>query len=397
MIETEVRKHERRMERDGHTCQRVLSQPLKPLTQNAPPTGKVDNLGVPTSTEAPDGPTTQTAGLKRQKDTVNGSANASVPSDRKESRHQGDFTPNFKFGGEIIKTEVRADEKWTDRDGHTSQRVQNRPLDPLTRNVPPTGETDNLQGPICSQNGYLCRNNLETWKSGCKRTIKGGKGQLKQTELRTYLVQSKRTATRAAALTIATQRPQRSHVTRLSRPVRNATQRDSPHTTTHSIVATSGPRSHLIYYVFDPLLICWKKSKIRPTTMQSRQTTHQAPPSAISPLPKRTLQPTHTPPLTKARMALPHVQVLQRTQASHVEWVQYTIYSLCYRYANLLLYYSTKDYSSSGCVEIPTRSLPFFWYLLLVSLLVRRASLCKHGLFSSVRGFLSPQCSKMNH
>ena len=35
-------------------------------------------------------------------------------------------------------------------------------------------------------------------------------------------------------------------------------------------------------------------------------------------------------------------------------------------------------------VEIPTQSLPFFWYLLLVSLLVRQASLCKHGLFSSI-------------
>jgi len=34
-------------------------------------------------------------------------------------------------------------------------------------------------------------------------------------------------------------------------------------------------------------------------------------------------------------------------------------------------------------VEIPTRSLPFFWYLLIVSLLVQRASLCKHGVFSS--------------
>ena len=32
-------------------------------------------------------------------------------------------------------------------------------------------------------------------------------------------------------------------------------------------------------------------------------------------------------------------------------------------------------------VEIPTQSLPFFWYLLIVSLLVRWASLCKHGLF----------------
>ena len=155
--------------------------------------------------------------------------------------------------------------------------------------MPPTGETDNLQGPICSQNRYLCRNNLETWKSGCKRTIKGGKGQLKQTESKTHLVQSKRTATRAAALTIAMQRPQWSHVTRLSRPVHNAAQRDSPRTVTHSIIAPSGPRSHLIYYVFNPLLIHWKKSKICPTTMQSRRTTRQAPPSAISPLPKQTL------------------------------------------------------------------------------------------------------------
>ena len=46
------------------------------------------------------------------------------------------------------------------------------------------------------------------------------------------------------------------------------------------------------------------------------------------------------------------------------------------------------------CVEIPTWSLPFFWYSLIVSLLVRRASLCKHGLLSSIQGFLSPQCSK---
>ena len=90
-----------------------------------PTTGKMDGWRAPTSAESSDGSTTQGPGLKRQKDTVNGSANASVPSDRKESRHQGDFTPNFKFGGEIIKMEVRVDEKQTDRDGHTSQRVQN--------------------------------------------------------------------------------------------------------------------------------------------------------------------------------------------------------------------------------------------------------------------------------
>ena len=234
-------------------------------------------------------------------------------------------------------------------------------------------------------------------KDSCKRTIKGEKGQLKQMESKTHLVQSKWTATRAAALTIATQRPQWSHVTRLSRPVCNAAQRDSLHTATHSIVVTSGPRSHLIYYVFDPLLIHWKKLKNRPTTVRSRRTTRQAPPSPILPLPKWTLQPTRTQLLTKAWTALPHARVLQRTQASHIEWVHYTIHFLYHRYANLYYTLLLKDYSSSGCVEIPTQSLPFFWYLLIVSLLVRRASLCKHGLFSSIQGFFSPQCSKMNH
>ena len=190
------------------------------------------------------------------------------------------------------------EENQTDRDGHTSQRLQNRPLDPLTRDVPPTGQTDDLREPTCGQNRYLHCNDLETCKDSCKRTIKGEKGQLKQTESKTHLVQSKRTATRAAALTIATQSPQRSHVTRLSRPVCNAAQRDSPHTAMHSIIATSGPWSHLIYYVFDPLLIHWKKSKNRPTTARSRRTTRQAPLSPILPLPKWTPQPTHTPPLS---------------------------------------------------------------------------------------------------
>ena len=44
--------------------------------------------------------------------------------------------------------------------------------------MPPTGETDDLEGPICSQNGYLCRNDLETCKNGHQRTVKEGKGQL---------------------------------------------------------------------------------------------------------------------------------------------------------------------------------------------------------------------------
>ena len=44
--------------------------------------------------------------------------------------------------------------------------------------MPPTGETDDLEGPICSQNGYLCRNDLETCKNGHQRTVKEEKGQL---------------------------------------------------------------------------------------------------------------------------------------------------------------------------------------------------------------------------
>ena len=128
--------------------------------------------------EDADGPTTRGPAWRRQRDTVNGSANASVASDWERSRHQGDFTPKFEFGDEIIKMDVRADRKWTDRDGHTSQGAQNQPLDPLTRNVPPAGETDDLEGPICSQNGYLCRNDLETCKNRCQRTVKEGKGQL---------------------------------------------------------------------------------------------------------------------------------------------------------------------------------------------------------------------------
>ena len=82
--------------------------------------------------EDADGPTTRGPAWKLQGDTVNGSANTSVASDQGRSRHQGDFTPKFEFGGKIVKTDVRADGKWTDRDGHTSQRGQNQPLDLLT-------------------------------------------------------------------------------------------------------------------------------------------------------------------------------------------------------------------------------------------------------------------------
>ena len=65
-----------------------------------------------------------------------------------------------------------------------------------------------------------------------------------------------------------------------------------------------------------------EKSTIRASAMQMRQTISQ-------------LAPSPTPPLTKAWTAQPHTRDLQRTQASHVEWVQYTILLLHYRYANL--------------------------------------------------------------
>ena len=150
--------------RDGLTYQRVPSKPLNALTRNMPTTGKTVSWRVPTSTESSGGPTTQGPGLKHQRDTVNKSASTSVPSNQGRSCHQGDFTPNFEFEGKIIKTDIRVDKNQMDRDGNTSRRVQNWLLDPLTQNMPPTGETDDLKGPICGQNGFLCRNDLETWK-----------------------------------------------------------------------------------------------------------------------------------------------------------------------------------------------------------------------------------------
>ena len=64
-------------------------------------------------------------------------------------------------------------------DGHTSQRVPWQPLDSPTRIVPPTGKTDNLQGPTCGQNRHSCQNDLGTCENGCERAVKERKGQLK--------------------------------------------------------------------------------------------------------------------------------------------------------------------------------------------------------------------------
>ena len=176
-MEADIRKDERRTDDKGHTYQRAPNRPLEPLTRNAPPTGKMDGWRVPTSTEGSDGSTTQAPELKWQEDAVNKLAKPSDRSDRDGSRHQGDSTPKLEFGGETIKLEVRRDGKWTDGDGHTCQRVPSHPLDLLTRDVLPTGETDDLRVPACRQSGYPRRNDLETRQNGRQRAVKEGKGQ----------------------------------------------------------------------------------------------------------------------------------------------------------------------------------------------------------------------------
>ena len=176
-IKTDVRSDKKRENGEGHTYQRAPNRPLEPLTRNAPTTGKTAGWRATTSAESSGRSTTQAPGLKRQEDAVNMLVKPSAASDRDGSRHQGDSNLKLEFGGQIIKTGVRADGNQMDGHGHTSQRALSHPLDPLTRNVPPTGETDDLRGPTCGQNGYLCNNDLETCKNRDKRTVKEGKGQ----------------------------------------------------------------------------------------------------------------------------------------------------------------------------------------------------------------------------
>jgi len=58
-MEADIRKDKRQTDDKGHTYQRAPNRPLKPLTRNVPPTGKMDGWRVPTSTEGSDGSTTQ--------------------------------------------------------------------------------------------------------------------------------------------------------------------------------------------------------------------------------------------------------------------------------------------------------------------------------------------------
>jgi len=131
-MEVDVRSDTKRMNGKGLTYQRVPSQPLNALTRNVPTTGKTAGWRATTSAKGPDGLTAQVPGLKWQEDAVNELVKPSDRSDRSRSCQQDDLPPDFKFGGEKIETEVRGDEKRMDGDGHTSQRVRNRPLDPPT-------------------------------------------------------------------------------------------------------------------------------------------------------------------------------------------------------------------------------------------------------------------------
>ena len=178
-FKADVRSDEKRTNDEGLTYQRVPRQPLDAPTQNMPPKGKVDGYYKwKPSIESSGGPTTQAPGPKQLEDAVNESVNPSNRSDRDGSCHQGDSKSKLEFGGEEIKTEVRKDAKWMNGDGNTSQRVPWQPLEPPTRIAPPTGKTDDLQGPTCSQNGHSRRNNLGTCENGCQRAVKERKGQL---------------------------------------------------------------------------------------------------------------------------------------------------------------------------------------------------------------------------
>ena len=125
------------------------------------------------------GPTIQGTGPKRLEDAKNESVNPSDRSDRDGSRHQGNSNTKLEFGGEETKTEVRKDAKRMKGDRHTSQMVPWQPLEPQTRIAPPTGKTDDLQGPTCGQNRHSCRNDLGTCENEHPRAVKERKGQPK--------------------------------------------------------------------------------------------------------------------------------------------------------------------------------------------------------------------------
>jgi len=150
-MEVDVRSDTKRTNGKGLTYQRVPSQPLNALTRNVPTTGKTAGWRATTSAKGPDGLTTRAPGLKWLEDAVNELAKPYNRSNRSRSRQQDDLPPDFKFGGETIKMEVRTDRKRTNGDGLTYQRVQSRPLNPLAQNAPATGKKANLRVPTSAE------------------------------------------------------------------------------------------------------------------------------------------------------------------------------------------------------------------------------------------------------
>ena len=107
---------------------------------------------MPTSAmEGSDELTTRVPAWKRQGKAVNRSVDTSIRSNRSGSRQQGDLTPKLEFGGEMIKMDVRSEEKRKNIKGHTYQRAPNQPLNALTRNVPPTGKMDGWRAPTSAE------------------------------------------------------------------------------------------------------------------------------------------------------------------------------------------------------------------------------------------------------
>ena len=144
-----------------------------------------------------------------------------------------------------------------------------------------------------------------------------------QKESTAYLVQSKWTRTRAAALNTA-QRLQQSHVTWVTWSMHVTTQQgDSPHSTTHPLAAaTSSPKLHLIKLIIF-LPICSKPQTTHVTTTPTRQMIHQL-----------HLTPTHSPLLTKAWHSHP-CKIWNRLKHCTLSGCIISFISIHFRYANL--------------------------------------------------------------
>jgi len=221
--------------------------------------------------------------------------------------------------------DVRSDEKWTNGNGLTYQRVRNRPLDPPTRITPPTGQTDDLEGPTCTQGGDLRCNELETCENGCKKNYKRRKRSAKANGIKDSPCPVETDSNKSCSVDYSN--------------AKAATESCDPSLTASAQCSTKGLTVHCnafdrcdLWSTVTPNILCVRPpahslEEVENPSDHSAIKTDNLPSTSITnlTLPKRTPQPTRTPLLTKARMALPHTRVLQQTQASHIEWVHYTI------------------------------------------------------------------------